>query len=346
MPLTVRPRRRRFASVLTAITAFAVLVGGFPTAAAAEPNEIPNAKVAKVRQNLETVAGQYIEAEAALEKSKKDQQATNLKLVVAENRYERARISVVKYAAEAYKTGRLGVFETMLNATTSDAFLQRMAALERMAARDEAILGELVATRKEADEAKAIIDAEVKKQAKLFKDLAALRKAAERELSALGGYATNGWVDPTSPLAIPAKRNSDGSWPKETCSINDPTTNGCITPRTLHAMQEAKKAGFKRYVSCYRPGDMYEHPKGRACDFSTEVDGFHDYGATGDSKLYGSKLAAFYVKNASRLGIMYVIFYCQVWTVGSGWHRYSATGSNCGDSPAGDHTNHVHVSVY
>ena len=61
---------------------------------------------------------------------------------------------------------------------------------------------------------------------------------------------------------------------------------------------------------------------------------------------YGNRLAAFYVKNAKALGVMYVVWYCQIWQYGVGWHRYNSTGSNCGDAPAGDHTNHVHLSVY
>ena len=32
-----------------------------------------------------------------------------------------------------------------------------------------------------------------------------------------------------SAPAKAAPRNSDGSWPKESCTINDPTTSGCIT---------------------------------------------------------------------------------------------------------------------
>jgi hypothetical protein len=111
-------------------------------------------------------------------------------------------------------------------------------------------------------------------------------------------------------------------------------------------LKQAQAAGFKRYVSCYRPGDMYEHPKGRACDFSSAVSGFQDASARGDDKLYGDKLASFYVKNASRLGVLYVIWYCKVWLPSSGWRNYSSAGSRCGDSPASDHTNHVHLSVY
>jgi hypothetical protein len=345
--LTVYPRRR-FASVpalIAALAAVAVLVAGFPSAALAEPNEIGSSKVAQMRKTLDGAAAQYLEAQGILEASKTQQAELNQKLAAAENRYARSRASIVKYAGEAYKTGRLGVFGVMLNANSPDDLLSRSAALERMTARDEARISEFVATRREIDTTKAAIDAQVAEQSKQLSEMAKLRKATERALSAVGGYAVDGWVDPYAPTAAPAKRNRDGSWPKESCSVNDPTpANGCVTPRTLHALQQAQR-WYHYYVSCYRPGDMYEHPKGRACDFSSEPDGFKNFSSKGENKLYGDKLASFFVKNADRLGVMYVIWYCKVWVAGSGWKSYSAAGSRCGDSPAGDHTNHVHVSI-
>jgi hypothetical protein len=150
----------------------------------------------------------------------------------------------------------------------------------------------------------------------------------------------DGYVNINSPLATPAPRNADGSWPAENCILDDPTTTGCITPRLLHAAQEARKAGFTHFYSCFRPSGPYEHPKGRACDFAAAPDGFGGI-ATGADKTYGANLAAYFVKNASSLGVLYVIWFRQVWTPAVGWHAYS--GGN-GD-PSSDHTNHVHLSV-
>lgn len=343
-------RRPRPASLFALLVAAVLLVTTFGTPAHAEPNEIPSTKVAQARQNLESAAGQYLEAEAALAKAKKEQTTMNQTLLTAENKYTRVRISVAKYAAEAYKSGRLGVIGVMLNANSPDQFLARSAAFEKMTARDEARIGELVQVREEINAAKAAVDASVREQAKHLAEMAKLRKAADKALNALGGGAALGWVDPDSPLAIPAKRNADGTWPREVCSIDDPTrpsvSGACITPRTLHAYQQARKAKFTKYTSCWRPGDMYEHPKGRACDFSVAAGGFGGTAAGNDRK-YGNNLAAYFVKNARALGVMYVIWFCQVWTAtGGGWHKYSPTGGTCGDSPSADHTDHVHLSVY
>ena len=60
----------------------------------------------------------------------------------------------------------------------------------------------------------------------------------------------------------------------------------------------------------------------------------------GVTKAYGDRLAAWGVDNADRLGVLYVIWFRQIWLPGSGWKSYSGDGT-----PSGDHTNHVHISV-
>jgi hypothetical protein len=104
---------------------------------------------------------------------------------------------------------------------------------------------------------------------------------------------------------------------------------------------EAKNAGFNRYVSCWRAGTTYEHPKGRACDFSVTQGGFAGSEATGEARAYGDDLAAWAVTNADALGVLYVIWFRQIWTPALGWHRYSGAGGD----PASNHTNHVHISM-
>jgi hypothetical protein len=141
--------------------------------------------------------------------------------------------------------------------------------------------------------------------------------------------------------AEPAPRDPDGSWPEESCSIHpDPTTGtGCITPRTLHLVQQATGAGWPK-PGCYRVDDHGEHPKGRACDFMMTSGGE----AVGSEKVRGDAMAAWAVANADRLGIMYVIWFHMIWTPEQGWHAYNNPYG--GNDPSGRHTNHVHISVY
>ncbi len=173
-------------------------------------------------------------------------------------------------------------------------------------------------------------------------DAMAQRKAqAERALRQAGaGQATAGPSGSGARRATPAPRNADGSWPKESCSLNDPTTSGCITARTLHAMKQAQAAGFTRYVSCYRSGGSGQHPLGRACDFAAQKGGFGGV-ATGGDRTYGNNLASYFIGNSSRLGVLYVIWFKRIWLPSSGWRTY-----NGGGDPSSDHTNHVHLSVY
>ena len=64
-----------------------------------------------------------------------------------------------------------------------------------------------------------------------------------------------------------------------------------------------------------------------------------DYTAIGDSGTINAH-AAWSVRNAEALGVMYVIWYRQVWVPGVGWHAYRGRGD-----PSSEHTNHVHVSM-
>ena len=71
-------------------------------------------------------------------------------------------------------------------------------------------------------------------------------------------------------------------------------------------------------MSCHRSGGSGEHPKGRACDFAAQKGGFGG-DATGGDRTYGNNLAAYFLRNADRLGVLYVIWYRQIWLPSSGW---------------------------
>jgi hypothetical protein len=240
-----------------------------------------------------------------------------------------------------YRSGGLRTAAALLASDSPNSFLDRATSLTLIATNNDRQLHKLTTLQKDLAEAKKAIDVEVANQQNQVNIMAKKKQDAEKALALAGGKATGGFVSATSPLADPAPRNSDGSWPKESCIIDDPTTTGCITPRMLHAYQQARIAGFTRFTSCYRSGGPYEHPKGRACDFSATTNGFGGV-AAGNDRLYGNNLAAYFVRNGTALAVLYVIWFKQVWTPATGWHSYSGV---CGD-PSCDHTNHVHLSVY
>jgi peptidoglycan DL-endopeptidase CwlO len=338
------PRRRLSLVVALAATVAALFSGvAFgPGGASAAPNPNPGdeGSTPLLRDVLSATSKGYIEARNALAKSRARQLQLQLELKQAEETVKEMEPEIALVAGTAYRNGRIGPMSLMLNSASPDEFLQRAVALDLLAARDNARLARLKAALDQASRAKAAIDVEVREEQKQLDVMAKQKSEAEKALRLVGGKATGGFVSATSPVARPAPRNDDGGFSSQGCSADDPTTSGCITPRTLHMLKETQRLGFKRFVNCYRPGGPYEHPKGRACDFSSERNGFGG-DATGDDKLYGNNLAAFFVRNADRLGVMYVIWYRQFWSPATGWKSYSGAGGD----PSSDHTNHVHISM-
>ena len=326
---------------LTAALAMLAVVAGILVAATASPATAdPEGGTKTLRDALESAAKGYADGKNKLAASKKRQ--GQLKATVEKSQADakalEGRVAAVAY--RSYQYGRYSTMSLLLNSSSPDAFLERAIRLDMMAQNDAHTLHEYRTALDTAQQAKTAIDAEVKEQEKQLTVLAKKKKEAELALASVGGGAVSGgFISANSPLAKAAPRNSDGSWPKESCTIDDPTTSGCITPRTLNAYQQAKAAGFTHYTSCWSQRSSGEHPKGRACDFSAHSSGFENVAATGSDKTYGDRLAAFLVKNADRLGVMYVIWYRQIWMPSTGWRSYSATGD-----PAAVHTNHVHLS--
>jgi hypothetical protein len=306
--------------------------------AAADPNDEGGSQT--LREQLDAASRGYLDAKAKLENSLKRQKELTMELGVVEAELSARTSGISELVADAYRVGPLAPMSALLGAGSTDAFLDGVAFIDVMAGNENRQIRELTSARERVTSARAAIEIELAEQRKAMTTMSQRKQQAERALLAVGGQATGGFVNANSPLAKPAPRNPDGSWPTERCTVNDPTTSGCITPRLLHAYQETKAAGFNHYVSCYRSGGSGEHPKGRACDWAAAKSGFGGV-ATGADRTYGNNLAAFYIRNANRLGVLYVIWYRQIWIPSSGWRAYHGGGD-----PASDHTNHVHLSVY
>ncbi|MDG4805536.1 hypothetical protein O7634_02030 [Micromonospora sp. WMMD1120] len=315
---------------------------------AAAPDSDEEGGTPALRAQLEAASKGYLDAKRALDASVRRQQqlATKLKEIEVELAHRDEKVGEI--AVVAYRSGRLGAVSALLNSNNPEGFMDRAAALEAVAANEDRVLQDLLDTRDQANRTRVALDGEINEQRKQVAVMAKRKEQAERALTVATTPRPQTTADSgsnrgtSSANATAAPRNSDGSWPSESCSVNDPTpANGCITPRTLHALNQAKAAGFTRYVSCHRSGGSGEHPKGRACDFAAQKNGFGG-NATGGDKTYGNNLAAYFIRNADRLAVLYVIWYRQIWLPSSGWKSYS--GAN--GTPSTDHTNHVHLSVY
>lgn len=339
---TVSPkpaRRQRLRLVVAVIAAFLALFGT-SSVAFADPGTDDEGGTQALREKLEAAARGYYEARTTLAASEQRQAELVDQLRTSDLALARLTAEVGTVAAARYKGSQIGVLNGLITGEGNPKELLAGAAVaDYLVWRDDTYLRLYRTTKENAEKQQGLLDAELQIQAKQLADLDNAKREAEKALASVGGMVSAGYAG-LSAVAQPAPRNADGSYPREGCSIDDPTgTGGCLTPRMYHALNEARLAGFQHYVSCWRTGDWGEHPQGRACDFAADPNNFGAV-AVGDARDYGNRLAAWSVNNADALGVLYVIWFRQIWFPGTGWRAYSGGGD-----PASEHTNHVHLSI-
>ena len=340
--MTVRPRRW-LTLALPPLMALAFLAAPVTPASAepdsgtsATPDESAGDKNVTLDEVLESSNRRFVQAKAAVAKSTAAQKKLAGQIRTAELRRNLLTPEVNAIAAQQYRIGHLGTASFLLGSQGSEDFLAKAVSLEEINSLHDRKLAELNRAIDQVNKAKAALDAEVKQQQNNLVAMKKQKEAADQALALVGGESlTQGLVLADSPDAKPAPRNSDGGFSPERCNVKDPTTSGCITARTFNMYKEVKKAGFDRFVGCHRNGGPFEHPKGRACDWSLQDRGFA-VAHNEDMRVYGNNLMAFLVRNADRLGIYYVIWYKQIWFPASGWKSYHGPSA---------HTDHVHVSM-
>jgi phage shock protein A len=323
--------------VAAAVGAVIVSSGSLPALGDPAASEGGNATL---QQQLDAAARGYNDAKGRLDTATARQ--AQLESQAQETRAQLADVTtqVQRAAVTAYKSGPLSSLSVMLDATSAGDFLDRATTLQTQIRRDNDALHRLQSLRVQYERQRTAIGTEVTTQQVLLAVMDKRRKDAQAALEAAGGGGATSGPSGGTASATPSPRNPDGTWPKESCSLPDPTTSGCLTPRTLHALQEVRKAGFTHYTACWRSGSSGEHPLGRACDFSANASTFVNAAATGSDKAYGDRLAAWLLANTDRLAVLYVIWYGRIWMPSTGWRTYHGDGT-----PAGDHMNHVHLSV-
>ena len=338
--MTASPRRWLILALAPLVAASMMVVAPASPASAAPGDTTSTADDGEdnplLNDVLDSTGRRFLAAKAAVAKSTKTQLSLAVQVKNAEAKRDKLLPQVSAVAGQQYRTGGVSAMSFLLDSHSSDAFLQRAISLEEINALNDKILRELNAAIDEVAENKARLDAEVKAQQQNLAAMKKQKEAAEQALDQVGGKTvTGGFVDAKSAKAAPAPRNSDGGFSPEPCNVDDPTTGGCVTARTLHMYKEVKKAGFSRFVGCHRNGGPFEHPKGRACDWSLQKSGFAPW-HNQDTREYGNNLMAFAVRNADRLGILYVIWNRMIWFPATGWKSYHGPSA---------HTDHVHISM-
>ena len=324
---------------MVAVVVGAVLVAPGSAPALADPAD-PEGGNATLQEQLDAAARGYNDAKGRLDVAKAHQAELETQVQQTGSQLDDMTAQVQKAAVTAYKGGSLNGLSVVLEATSAADFLDRATILQTQIQRDNDALHRLHALQAQYDQQRTAIDTEITTQQAQLAVMDKRRKDAQAALEAAGGGGATSGPSGGTASATPSPRNPDGTWPKESCSVPDPTTSGCLTPRTLHAYQEVRKAGFTHYTACFRQESSGEHPLGRACDFSANASTFVNAAATGSDKAYGDQLAAWLLANSDRLAVLYVIWYGRIWLPSSGWRAYHGDGT-----PAGDHMNHVHLSV-
>jgi len=309
-----------------------------------------------MRQQLDETQSAWWDAKAQLDASTARQEELTQELVGIEAQMKVQGEALGKVARMAYLSGNYMKVAALMTNDTVGGFLDNMGLVQARATHETNIIQQLAATHQAAESTRAGIEQESATQQALLADMDARKQQAQLALcqAAVGSCDDNvGGVFSVraSAVAAPAPRNADGSWPVEYLPrdrVSEVTITGTnsgyyITPRTAHAVVEAKKADFTIFVACfgYR-NNVSEHPKGRACDFAVDASCHYCGAAQGANKTYGDDLADFLVFNAERLGVLYVIWYQRIWLASTGqWKPYSGAH---GDSSS-NHTNHVHMSI-
>ncbi|MFB9319342.1 coiled-coil domain-containing protein [Cryptosporangium minutisporangium] len=366
-------RFRVVLALVAVLAALGLLFGGVPGPAVAAPStaEDDEGGTASLRQKLDEAASGYNNARAKAQASERRRAALIQKIAAAEKRISALDREVQELSAAAYRGGLPDPATAMANSRSLPDMIGDVGLIESLSQRRQQTLDELRNSRKDLAAAQREVDEQLAKQRAEQRTMDKRRRDAEKALAAAdvggertGGFSTDGdntdqpaassggdrssaeAPQATTPKkrkktrrAAAAPRRSDGTWASQGCSQDDPTSGGCLTGRTLHALRQTKAAGFTRYVHCFRQASFGEHPKGRACDFAASRSGFGG-AATGGDRTYGNRLAAWLVENADRLAVLYVIWYRQIWLPGSGWRAYQSGGD-----PSSAHTNHVHLSI-
>ncbi|MDA1358081.1 hypothetical protein O1R50_00485 [Glycomyces luteolus] len=287
-----------------------------------------------VSEKLSEAISAYLDAKDELAALKQQQEDLEQELDDSEAESAELQAELEKYAYVASTTSDFQSTAALMASGDPQDAIAAMELLQFLGESRADRLNELVTRLAEIEATRETLADNIEQQEDATEEMEAARDAAARELAASGGDDAVGPTASDAPAAEPFEGESNG------CTEDDPTNPGCLTPRTLHALEQAQIVGFTRYVKCYRPSSFGEHGKGRACDFAAQPDGFGG-DAGGDDYDYGQNLAAWFVENADALGVQYVIWYRQIWMPSSGWKSYSGA---YGD-PNTDHTNHVHLSI-
>lgn len=301
------------------LAAVSFMFGATPAVAAPKSDESAlRSQLAKLNKRADTLIEAYNAKRVSLTKAKAEERKARKQLARAEAKLAASEEYIVRIAQTLYQNN--GSLPTFLPTDAGGA-----AVLDAIATQQETIIRGVKAARdvkKQAADQAVQLSGTIKKESG---ELAEQRDEAEKLISGIRKK-----LDALVPFGT--GRRADGSFAPEL-----PGGPDNITPRTRLMRAEVQKNFPLQYaVGCYRQDSFGEHPLGRACDFMMSPGGVLPSAA---GNALGDQIAAWAIKNQSRLGVKYVIWKQRI-NQGSGWRPMSDRGSI-----TQNHHDHVHISM-
>jgi peptidoglycan DL-endopeptidase CwlO len=319
------PTFRRHAAVTACLVSALGFTLGLPTSgsAAPKPTEAELRKdLVKLNKKVDKLIEAYAAKRESLKKAQKAEGVARENLRKAEKTYIEAKGEVDSIVQLRYQSNSAGLPPMLL----FSGDMSGAALMEQLTAQQSAYLAGFAQSRdrrRQAADKAAELTEDIREETG---EVEGEREDAEKLIKDIKKK-----LDQLVPLGSGLR--SDGSWTPQL-----PTGADNITDRTRN-MREIIKRRFDlaHVVGCYRYDTFGEHPLGRACDFMMSSGGAMPSAA---GVRLGDEIAAWAVKNKSKLGVKYVIWRQRI-NHGSGWRSMSDRGG-----VTANHYDHVHISMY
>ncbi|GAA3703202.1 hypothetical protein GCM10022224_081160 [Nonomuraea antimicrobica] len=291
-------------------------------------------ELAALQKDSDRLITDYYNSRIARERADKAAKAARDKLAEAQEAYDRnseelRAMAMAQYIGGGYSSLTLLVSGSDQGGADPSDVLGRMALTQHLINQQDARLSGYAQVRDDRQRAEDEAAARAEELDRTVGELEERKDKAEKQIEKIRDKIDQLYT-------APGIRRPDGTWVPQL-----PEGSDHITPRMRLVKQLIQERFEVPYgIGCYRViQDGGEHPLGRACDFMLSRGGAMP---TGEELKRGDEIAAWVVKNAKRLGIMYVIYRQRIWHVRTGaWRTMSDRGGT-----TANHYDHPHVSVY
>ncbi|WP_327092948.1 hypothetical protein OIE66_20575 [Nonomuraea sp. NBC_01738] len=282
-----------------------------------------------LQKESDKLIADYYKGRVELQKVEKTEKAARERLNAAQEVFERESYQLRMMGVQRYVSGEPNL-ANMFSGGGGDpgALLNRLALSQHMIDLQNARLRGFTQVRDEQKVAQEEAAEREKELRTSLKDMEKRKSKAEKLIDKMRDK-----IEQLYPVP--------GARPDGTFLPQLPSGEDNITPRMRLVKQLVKERFDVPFgIGCFRTiQDGGEHPLGRACDFMLSHGGSMPSAA---EIARGYKIADWVVKNAKRLGIMYVIYRQRIWHVRNGsWRTMTDRGGT-----TANHYDHPHISVY